>query len=140
MSLTGALRLLSTDKIENPTVLGLFGENESGKTTLLRALTLLQPLLTEKPLDDARKNFIRVDSETAQLQVEFLGYPDVGHLPSVRVFYEAALQRKKVVEGWIESLGTAEKNRRSGNSIGKAVDVTVGRQGENDGLDAGTQG
>lgn len=105
----GRLRLLSTDKIENPSVLGLFGENGSGKTTLLRALTLLQTLLTEKPLDDARKNFIRVDSETAQLQVEFLGYPDVGRLPSVRVFYEAALQRKKVVEGWIESLGTAEK-------------------------------
>lgn len=105
----GKLRLLSTDKIAAPSVLGLFGENGSGKTTLMRVLTLLKALLIEKPLDDAWGNFINVDSETAQLQVEFLGYPDVGRLPSIRVFYETALQRKKVVEGWIESLETAEK-------------------------------
>mgnify|MGYP002672665683 CR=1 FL=1 len=89
----GELLLNSTDNIANPSILGLFGQNGSGKTALIRALSILKNLLMGQPLKDQWADCICVDSDRAQLQFEFHLYADVESRAVVRVFYQVILLR-----------------------------------------------
>lgn len=56
----GELRLNSTENVVNPSILGLYGQNGSGKTALIRTLTLLKTLLVEKPLKEQWADYYNV--------------------------------------------------------------------------------
>ena len=94
----GALVPNAAENMTEPSILGLFGQNGSGKTALIRTLVILKALLTEQPLKDEWCDYIHVEAETARLQFEFyLSDPD-GTDNGVRVFYEVVLTRKKRAE------------------------------------------
>lgn len=48
----GVLVPNAAENMTEPSILGLFGQNGSGKTALIRSLVILKALLTEQPLKD----------------------------------------------------------------------------------------
>lgn len=94
----GELRLNSTENVVNPSILGLYGQNGSGKTALIRTLTLLKTLLVEKPLKEQWADYICVASDTARLQFEFHWVENLESQEVARIFYEVVLRRQKRVE------------------------------------------
>ena len=78
-------------------VLGLFGPNGSGKTSLLEAIGLLKALLSHQSLAENIGDCIRFESDAARLAFELHLYsPDNEEAP-VNVFYEFQIRRS--VEG-----------------------------------------
>lgn len=110
----GELHFNSAENLAAPSLLGLFGQNGSGKTALIRSLVVLKALLTEEPLKDEWCDYLNVDAETARLQFEFYLSDDGQSSKGVRVFYEVVLNRKKRV-------GTS--------------DVLIGKKGQAESLD-----
>ena len=53
-------------------ILGLYGQNGSGKTALIDALELLKNVLCGRQVPDKFADYINLDSEQAELQFEFL--------------------------------------------------------------------
>ncbi len=62
----GKLVLNSSESMRDPSILGLFGQNGSGKTALIRALVVLKALLTEQPLQEEWCGYLNVEAETAR--------------------------------------------------------------------------
>ena len=91
----GKLLLNTAESVVNPSILGLYGQNGSGKTALIRALSLLKTLLTEKPLKEQWADYICVASDSARLQFEFHWVEDIETQEVTRIFYEIVLRRKK---------------------------------------------
>lgn len=94
----GELLLNTAENVVNPSILGLYGQNGSGKTALIRTLSLLKALLTEKPLNEQWADYICVTSDTARLQFEFHWVENLESQEVARIFYEVVLRRKKGVE------------------------------------------
>lgn len=91
----GKLVLNSSESMRDPSILGLFGQNGSGKTALIRALVVLKALLTEQPLQEEWCGYLNVEAETARLQFEFHLCKNEESHEIVRVFYEVVLNRRK---------------------------------------------
>lgn len=68
----GVLVLNAAENMASPSILGIFGQNGSGKTALIRSLVVLKALLTEQPLKDEWCDYLNVDAETARLQFAVL--------------------------------------------------------------------
>ena len=56
----------------NANMLGLFGQNGSGKTVLIDALEILKYVLSGKSVPSRYVDYISVDTEYAHLTFEFL--------------------------------------------------------------------
>lgn len=67
----GYLDLENTRKPYRASVLGLYGQNGSGKTALIDALALLKLALAGQPIPAKLADFINVDAECAHLRFEF---------------------------------------------------------------------
>ena len=52
-------------------ILGLYGQNGSGKTALIEAISLLKSALTGHSISSVASNYINVDSAFAKLKFEF---------------------------------------------------------------------
>ena len=87
----GELTLNGSDDCLQASILGLFGQNGSGKTALIRALAILKSLLTRMPLEPGLAESIQVDAESARLLFEFhLFEKKSGHV-AADVWYEVVL-------------------------------------------------
>lgn len=77
-------------------VLGIYGQNGSGKTALIRAIGVLKCLLSELPFDKRLNESIHVDAQSARLVFEFqwIKRNDQGE-QSERFSYEVSFVRKK---------------------------------------------
>lgn len=77
-------------------ILGLYGQNGSGKTALIDALQLLKYLLCGKPVPQGMADFVHVDAEYATIKYIF----DIS-LPTGRyeAFYEARLKKIDGTDG-----------------------------------------
>lgn len=86
----GALSFENNRKDFKSSILGLYGQNGSGKTALIDAIELLQNILCGRPIPPKFADYINVDCEIATLAYEF----DV-QIPqgSYRVSYEASLKK-----------------------------------------------
>ena len=58
----GALTLNGSDDCMQASILGVFGQNGSGNTALIRALAILKSLLTRMPLEPGLAESIQVDA------------------------------------------------------------------------------
>lgn len=67
----GTLSFENTRKNYSASVLGLYGQNGSGKTALIDALQLLQYLLRGRPVPAKFTNYINVDADHSELIYEF---------------------------------------------------------------------
>ena len=67
----GKLNFGNTRKAYNASVLGLYGQNGSGKTALIDALSILKHALTMKQIPAFFSDYINVDAEYATLKYEF---------------------------------------------------------------------
>lgn len=63
----GTVSLTNSLKKYNASVLGLYGQNGSGKTALIEAIQILKTLLCGASLPEGSENYINVDSDNAQL-------------------------------------------------------------------------
>lgn len=75
-----------------PDILGLYGQNGSGKSTVIEALSILQSLLSGDSVPDEYADCIAVDAEFAHMYFEFdFQYPDERKL---RVSYAASISKE----------------------------------------------
>ena len=69
--ISGNLDLHRSIEHGNASVLGLYGQNGSGKTALIDTIELLQYLLCGRPVPDKFADYINIDAETATICFEF---------------------------------------------------------------------
>ena len=68
----GTLDFENKRKQYKASVLGLYGQNGSGKTALIDALQLLKFALCGKPIPQKYADYINVDADCATLKYEFV--------------------------------------------------------------------
>lgn len=114
---------------DNPSVLGLYGQNGSGKTSLLMAIDILEGVLTGSKIDyENYASAIREGCEKCKLSFEFVGYTD--NDDKFEVWYDFCV--KKTLRD------PEEKHGAFTNSVGEdylsedAADVEVESQLSND--------
>lgn len=61
-------KILSADKAE---ILGIYGQNGSGKTAIVDALYFLQKVMVGADLDQSLEDYITIDSDTAEIFADF---------------------------------------------------------------------
>lgn len=67
----GSLDLHTSKEHGNASILGLYGQNGSGKTALIDTIELLQYLLCGRSVPDKFADYINIDAETASICFEF---------------------------------------------------------------------
>lgn len=121
----GKLNFVNKRKAFKASVLGLYGQNGTGKTALIDALHILKLLLSGKSIPDEYCNYINVDSREANLSYRFRIY--VSETENYDVDYEVCLTVDEEGEESFSASGVAEKafpylSERGGNlwnSLGK---------------------
>lgn len=69
--LSGEISLINSLTNSKASVLGLYGQNGSGKTALIESLDILKHLFCGRPLPKQFVNFININAESAKLEFEF---------------------------------------------------------------------
>ncbi len=86
----GHLDFTKQSKNYQASILGLYGQNGSGKTALIDVLQLLKYGLSGKKIPDGMKDFIRADEESAAFEFCF----DItGATETFRVYYQFSLKK-----------------------------------------------
>lgn len=67
----GEVSLVNNRKNFKSSILGLYGQNGSGKTALIDVLELLKNVLCETEVPDRFADYINVDSETSEIEYSF---------------------------------------------------------------------
>lgn len=88
----GRLSFENTRKNYSASVLGLYGQNGSGKTALIDALQLLQYLLRGRPVPARYTNFINVDADHAEITYAFRIKKDGKTVPAI---YQVSMKAVK---------------------------------------------
>lgn len=73
-------------------ILGIYGQNGSGKTSVVDALYYLQRLLSGRPLDSAFVDYLDVNSNWATIRAEFVGFLD--GTPAFEAEYSVQFEKK----------------------------------------------
>ena len=121
----GKLNFVNKRKAFKASVLGLYGQNGTGKTALIDALHVLKLLLSGKSIPDEYCNYINVDSREANLSYRFRIY--VSETENYDVDYEVCLTVDEQREESFSTSVVAEEvfphlSEREGNlwnSLGK---------------------
>ena len=121
----GKLNFVNKRKAFKASVLGLYGQNGTGKTALIDALHILKLLLSGKSIPDEYGNYINVDSQEAKLSYRFRIY--VSETENYDVDYEVCLAVDEEREESFSTSVVAEEvfpylSERGGNlwsSLGK---------------------
>ena len=106
----GYIDLRNTRTDFQSSVLGLYGQNGSGKTALIDSLLLLKLVLSGRPVSAEFANYINVDSDSATLRYTFK-VEDKRDVSSYLVHYEISI-RKDLVD---PDDNDNQKNGRSQN-------------------------
>jgi len=121
----GKLNFVNKRKAFKASVLGLYGQNGTGKTALIDALHILKLLLSGKSIPDEYCNYINVDSREAKISYRFRIY-----VPETEIYdvdYEVSLAVDEEGEESFSTSVVAEEvlpylSERGGNlwsSLGK---------------------
>lgn len=88
----GSVDLKRKNMAHDPSILGIYGQNGSGKTALIDSVALLKLALSGKPIPVAYSDFINVNSDHAKLKYTFFVYCNDTNV-KYRVCYEFCLGR-----------------------------------------------
>lgn len=88
----GYLNFENSKEAYRASILGLYGQNGSGKTALVDALELLRLLLSGKSVPSRFADYIKVDSEFASIKYG-LRVQNLSNNSTYSVFYEVSLRR-----------------------------------------------
>lgn len=88
----GSLKFENPNKDFKPSILGLYGQNGSGKTALIDAISLLHLVLSGQRVPTQFSDFINVDADHATLKFEFKVDNQQEHL-FYSVFYEFSIRK-----------------------------------------------
>lgn len=89
----GHLSFANTRKSFRTSILGLYGQNGSGKTALIDAIELLQYALKGLPVPEKYADFINVEADAAALHYEF---SITGGSGKYEAYYDFKLRREKI--------------------------------------------
>ncbi len=89
---SGEISFTNDQENSNANMLGLFGQNGSGKTVLMEALEILKYVLSGKSVPSRYVDYISVDTEYAHLTFEFLIQFEN---KKIEVFYEFSLGKEQ---------------------------------------------
>ncbi|MDR1770656.1 MAG: ATP-binding protein [Hungatella sp.] len=78
-------------------ILGIYGQNGSGKTAVIEAMELVQTLLTGRPLSKEAVHYISKDAETCTITVKFIIQTD-----SKKAMAEYSVQLKRITKSEFE--------------------------------------
>ena len=78
-------------------ILGIYGQNGSGKTAVIEAMELVQTLLTGRPLSKEAVHYISKDAETCTITVKFIIQTD-----SKKAMAEYSVQLKRISKSEFE--------------------------------------
>ncbi|MDL2060073.1 hypothetical protein MUN46_009020 [Mesosutterella sp. AGMB02718] len=87
----GELSLVNRRRVHSASVLGLCGQNGSGKTALIAALRVLQQILSRHSVDENLTEYIQAGERCARLSFDFCVRFDSGEVP---VSYEFKIFRR----------------------------------------------
>ncbi len=106
----GLLKLEGTEPQHNASILGLYGQNGSGKTALIDALELLRLLLTGSPVPNYFADLVYVGSRYSKIQYTFeINGGDNEHV--ISVVYEVKISQEVNEETQnVDSQPDAESN------------------------------
>lgn len=99
-------KILSADKAE---ILGIYGQNGSGKTAIVDALYFLQKVMIGVDLDQSLEDYMDMDSDTAEIFADFNIFMDdivfeIGYRLSLsREEKEVVISRETLSAATIES-------------------------------------
>ena len=91
----GVLNLINKRKNFNSSILGLYGQNGSGKTALIDSLCILKLLLCGQPVPDTYADYINVNSENAKFHFHF--QIDDKEKGIYEIYYDFSLKRTKSI-------------------------------------------
>ena len=109
----GSLLLENHRKNYKASVLGLYGQNGSGKTALIDAIALLKFALCGRPIPKQYADFVNVDADAATLEYEFT-VKDIDKKAEYNVNYSFSLKKeieKNAVNIDDNSLEVAEEEK-----------------------------
>ena len=106
----GSLNLENKRKDYKSSILGLYGQNGSGKTALIDALQLLKFALSGKAIPSKYADYVNVDSEKATLTFQFLVCNEEGKYD---IWYQFSLRKAEDNDSIdIEDSNAAQPNLR----------------------------
>lgn len=105
----GSINLLNNSKKFKSSILGVYGQNGSGKTALVDAIYLLKQILCGKAIESKYAEYINAESDSSRIAFKF-NMKSIDGLYTI--WYEFSL-RKKMVENSINSKGDNSKNEKN---------------------------
>ena len=122
----GFLDFDNTRKKYNSSILGLYGQNGSGKTALIEAIALLKCLLTGQPVPSSFAECVNVDSSAASFRFKFKIVCDAEKTREYAVLYEFSI-RKDIDEN-VSNMEQVYKHKVTVFDEALSVSSTVGEQ------------
>lgn len=122
----GFLDFDNTRKKYNSSILGLYGQNGSGKTALIEAIALLKYLLTGLPVPSNFAECVNVDSDAASFCFKFKIICDVEKTIEYTVLYRFSI-RKDIDEN-VSNMEQVYKHKVTVFNETLSVSSTVGEQ------------
>ena len=91
----GSLNLINKRKDFSSSILGLYGQNGSGKTALIDAFQILKLLLCGRQVPDKYADYINVNSDCSKFHFHF--QIDAGNNGTYEVYYDFSLKAAKSI-------------------------------------------
>ena len=91
----GSLNLINKRKDFSSSILGLYGQNGSGKTALIDAFQILKLLLCGRQVPDKYADYINVNSDCSKFHFHF--QIDAGNNGTYEVYYDFSLKATKSI-------------------------------------------
>ena len=91
----GSLNLINKRKNFSSSILGLYGQNGSGKTALIDAFQILKLLLCGRQVPDKYADYINVNSDCSKFHFHF--QIDAGNNGTYEVYYDFSLKATKSI-------------------------------------------